>query len=104
MFTLRTPNTLIKWQKCQDQDFGRTKTPATFTDNMDVFDTTKEEHQMVLDLLGERKWNYSHVWTVVEGDSGKWVIIEGWHAVNRQLYMVTEEPWQTRNRMYEIEY
>lgn len=30
------------------------------------------------------------VWTVVEGESGKWYIVNGWHRVNRMMHLVTE--------------
>jgi hypothetical protein len=33
------------------------------------------------------------VWTVVEGDSGKWWAEAGYHIVNRVYYLISEEEW-----------
>ena len=36
---------------------------------------------------------YQHIWTLVDGDSGKSCLINGWHRVNRLAYVVCETPW-----------
>lgn len=36
------------------------------------------------------KDNPEKVWTVVDGDSGKWYISQGFHLVNRIGYLITE--------------
>lgn len=36
---------------------------------------------------------YRHVWTVVDGDSGKLIILNGWHLCNRIHYLLTDTPW-----------
>lgn len=36
---------------------------------------------------------YRHIWTVVDGDSGDLIVLNGWHLVNRVHYMVTKTPW-----------
>lgn len=37
--------------------------------------------------------DYHHVWTLVDGDDGTY-IVEGGAFVNRILYFITEEPWK----------
>lgn len=36
---------------------------------------------------------YQHIWTLVDGDSGKEILLNGWHRVNRLAYVVCEVPW-----------
>lgn len=36
---------------------------------------------------------YQHIWTVVDGESGKPCAINGWHVCNRLGYMVCKTPW-----------
>lgn len=36
---------------------------------------------------------HQHIWTVVDGDSGKACAINGWHMCNRIAYMVCKTPW-----------
>lgn len=36
---------------------------------------------------------YQHIWTLVDGDSGKCCLINGWHWCNRLAYVVCETPW-----------
>ena len=36
---------------------------------------------------------YQHIWTLVDGDSGKECLINGWHRCNRIAYVVCETPW-----------
>lgn len=33
------------------------------------------------------------VWTMVEGDNGAWVLLSGYHHVNRVYYLITEKPF-----------
>lgn len=44
------------------------------------------------------------VWTVVEGDTGKWYIIDGYHHVNRAGYLVTQVPFEGNASGYSIFY
>lgn len=36
---------------------------------------------------------YQHIWTCVDGDNGKLILINGWHLCNRIAYVVCETPW-----------
>lgn len=36
---------------------------------------------------------HQHIWTVVDCDSGKACVINGWHICNRIGYMVCRTPW-----------
>jgi hypothetical protein len=36
---------------------------------------------------------YRHIWTVVDGDDGSLVAINGYHLCNRLFYIVCETPW-----------
>lgn len=40
------------------------------------------------------------IWTIIEGDSGKWYISPGFHIVNRINYVVTEIPHDEKTRDY----
>jgi hypothetical protein len=37
------------------------------------------------------------VWTIVEGDSGAWYLIDGLHFVNRLGYVITQKPCNEEN-------
>lgn len=43
--------------------------------------------------LLDKEHSYRHIWTVVDGDSGDAIILNGWHACNRLFYIVCEIPW-----------
>lgn len=34
-----------------------------------------------------------YVWTIVEGDTGKWYIEPGYHLVNREGYIICKKPF-----------
>ena len=36
---------------------------------------------------------YQHIWTLVDGDSGKEILLNGWRLCNRLAYVVCEVPW-----------
>jgi hypothetical protein len=55
-----------------------------------MFETYGDELGTVLDAAnGEAKGN---VWTLLEGDSGRLVICEGYHLCNRMGYFITAKP------------
>lgn len=37
--------------------------------------------------------NGYHVWTIVDGEGSKVIILNGWHVVNRLGYMITKNAW-----------
>ena len=82
------------------------KKPLTIKQHEDYFKPfTKEDDTILFDFPAEAliqaevfaKLNntkpYQHVWTLVEGDSGKECLINGWHVCNRLAYVVCEVPW-----------
>jgi len=36
---------------------------------------------------------HQHIWTRVDGDSGRLILLNGWHTVNRLDYCLSELPW-----------
>ena len=38
---------------------------------------------------------YQHIWTRVDGDNGKLILLNGVHYVNRLDYVLCQEPWGT---------
>ena len=36
---------------------------------------------------------YQHVWTRVDGESGRLILLNGWHICNRLDYVLCTEPW-----------
>ena len=69
------------------------------TDNTDPdhdgrFETFGRELEYVLSVANSEP---NRVWTLVEGDSGKWYISQGYHLVNRVGYYITEKPFEPTN-------
>jgi hypothetical protein len=61
-----------------------------------IVDYAKEATKMAEDYIKNNNLTtkpYQHVWTVVDGSSGKLCTINGWHFCNRIGYMVCETPW-----------
>ncbi len=71
--------------KTFDDDFKYTPVVNEKT-GAEYFETYGEELAVV------KRANPKHIWTVVEGDEGKLIVIPGFHVVNRFLYILTEEP------------
>lgn len=44
------------------------------------------------------------IWTLVEGDSGKWYVVDEFHVVNRVGYLVATIPRKPNSRSYSIFY
>lgn len=40
------------------------------------------------------------VWTLVESDSGKWYVSQGFHRVNRVGYLISELPYDEHNPLH----
>lgn len=55
-----------------------------------MFETFDSELQYV------RKANEANVWTLVEGDEDEWILVNGYHYVNRIGYVITEVPFTAR--------
>jgi transcription elongation factor Elf1 len=68
-------------------------------DGQEIFYETYGEHFEELrkkaSELAEKKGTrpYQHIWSRVDGDNGKLILLNGWHIVNRLDYCITEEPW-----------
>jgi hypothetical protein len=54
-----------------------------------LFETGGRGHAHVLEVHKEKP---DCVWTMVEGDNGRWYIVDGYHVVNRVGYLVTDAP------------
>jgi hypothetical protein len=46
-----------------------------------------------------RAANEDHVWTLVEGEDNEWILVNGFHFVNRIGYVITEVPFVARPDM-----
>lgn len=53
------------------------------------FETFGAELEQVLAVA---RTEPDRVWTVVEGENGKWYITNGYQLVNRVVYVITEAP------------
>ena len=56
-----------------------------------MFETNGDELTEVL-IVANGKDSHRKVWTLVEGDSGRLVICEGYHLCNRMGYFITAKP------------
>jgi hypothetical protein len=63
----------------------------TFTPEGDLrmYETYGEDLEHVVSVHEKKPL---HVWTLVEGDSGKLWVAEGFHRVNRMNYLITQKP------------
>ena len=67
---------------------ANTTTPnAPFDGNM--FETYGDDLSAV---IAANTVNGLNVWTAVENDDGDWVIVDGYHRVNRMGYFITRKP------------
>ena len=58
------------------------------------------ELEYIKELIGKEQGNC--IWTVIDDNAGWYGVVAGVHLVNRQLYLVTTEPWQDINEEYTI--
>ena len=82
-------DTKMSFEEWQDKykpipNFMRTK------EDTELFETYGEE---VAFARGVAMFSESHVWTLIEGDTGLW-ITNGYHYVNRLNYFITKEPFE----------
>lgn len=56
-----------------------------------MFETYGADLTEVL-IVADGKHSHLRVWTLVEGDEGDWVIVDGYHRVNRMGYFITAKP------------
>lgn len=62
-----------------------------------MFETFDRELQHV------RKANEANTWTLVEGEEDEWILISGFHFVNRIGYVITEVPFTAKPGMEFLE-
>ena len=70
--------------------------PLVKDDNTILFDYRNEaleQANVFAHSLGTKP--HQHILTLVDGDSGKCCLINGWHWCNRLAYVVCETPWGT---------
>jgi len=61
-----------------------------------LIDFSNEAEQVAKEYIAENNLTtevHQHIWTVVDGSSGKLCTINGCHMCNRIGYMVCETPW-----------
>jgi len=59
----------------------------------------REDNSMGFETYGEdldfvRSQREDHVWTLMDDDYGKLVVVAGYHFVNRVHYIITIKPWK----------
>lgn len=59
-----------------------------------LFETYGEEVQYVYSISND------HVWTLVVTESNEWLILPGFHYVNRLGYFISQEPWSDPNQEF----
>jgi hypothetical protein len=67
-----------------------------------AYETYGEELDYILSFANNPALQ-KNVWTIVEGDSGGFVICAGYHIVNRWCYLITDEPWEDEGEYYVCE-
>ena len=70
--------------------------PILDEDGQEIYHEPRDKQlQIKLDSLAKAQGTepHQHVWTRVEGDSGKLVLINGWHICNRLDYLICKQPW-----------
>ena len=74
----------------------RKKQKASIDDYVPLF---REDCSMAFETYGEdldfvKSQNPNHVWTLMDDDYGKLVVVAGYHFVNRVHYIITLKPWK----------
>lgn len=89
--------------------YKKTYNPIVHEDQImfDLFDQV--ELYMKINNINHGEELYRYIWTVVDGDSGDLVIINGFHFCNRVGYVLCTNPWGSgeisdRNIYIEAEY
>ena len=79
--------------------------PVVKDDDTILFDYSNEaiaEANVFSHAIGTKP--YQHIWTLVDGDSGKEILLNGWRWCNRLANVVCEVPWgdssSTDSRIY----
>ncbi len=88
-----------------DNDDGEMK----FTTWNDAYKYTEENFSGKNHKSEEVFKPYQHIWSIVDGDSGKLILLNGYHKVNVLGYLICETPWGTgkeedKNVYLEVEY
>ena len=64
-----------------------------------MFETYGEEYQLVVKQVGLYP---ASVWTIIDNNDGWYGIVAGYHWVNRQGYLITEQEWKNEYEEYTI--
>lgn len=83
------------------EEWEATYIPATNPEEDDavVFYETYSPHREDVTIYAEQLAKeqgtrlYQHIWTRVDGDNGKLILLNGWHICNRLDYCVSHIPW-----------
>ena len=66
-----------------------------------AFETYGTDLDYIVSLTNSNK-SIHYVWTLIESDNENEYIVPGYCLVNRQLYFITENPWEVQD-MYNLE-
>lgn len=72
-------------------------TPEMSDEGLKIYNNTDYPYQEALDKAGE---GCKFLWTVIEGDSGKWYFVKGFRYINREGYVICSVPWKEDSRDY----
>lgn len=75
----------------QHKNFFKPVVKDDYTILFDFANEATKQANVFAHALGTKP--YQHIWTLVDGDSGKCCLINGWHRCNRIAYVVCETPW-----------
>lgn len=64
-----------------------------------MFETYGEEYQLVVKQVGLYP---ASVWTIIDNNDGWYGIVAGYHWINRQGYLITEQEWENEYEEYTI--
>lgn len=66
-----------------------------------IMETFSPHIEIVLELANSKDpKNYKRVWTIIESDSEDLIIIAGYHLVDRVMYFISNEMWESNEESY----
>lgn len=64
-----------------------------------MFETYGEEYQLVVKQVGLYP---ASVWTIIDNNDGWYGIVAGYHWINQQGFLITEQEWENEYEEYTI--
>jgi len=65
--------------------------PVSEDDSDKLFDFWKDAYKFATSKFSNKP--YQHIWSVIDGESGKAILLNGYHICNCYAYIVCSEPW-----------